>query len=53
MERFGVIRGELQRRGEAIGDPDLLIAATALDHDLTLLTRNRKHFTRIPNLKLY
>ena len=53
MERFGVVRGELQRRGQLIGDPDLLIAATALEHDVTLLTRNRKHFSRIPNLKLY
>lgn len=34
-------------------DPDLLIAATALHHDLTLVTRNRKHFERIPGLDLY
>jgi predicted nucleic acid-binding protein len=32
---------------------DLLIAATALDHDLTLVTRNRRHFERIPDLTLY
>jgi predicted nucleic acid-binding protein len=32
---------------------DLLIAATALAYDLTLLTRNRRHFQRIPDLKLY
>jgi tRNA(fMet)-specific endonuclease VapC len=53
MERFGVLRGHLQRRGLTIGDPDLLIAATALEHDLTLLTRNRRHFNRIPDLRLY
>jgi predicted nucleic acid-binding protein len=29
------------------------IAATALHHDLTLLTRNRRHFSRIPSLRLY
>jgi tRNA(fMet)-specific endonuclease VapC len=53
MERFGVLRGDLQRRGQIIGDPDILIAATALHHDLTLLTRNRNHFMRLPGLKLY
>ena len=33
-----------------IGDMDLLIAATAIRHDLTLLTNNRRHFERIPSL---
>jgi predicted nucleic acid-binding protein len=32
---------------------DLLIAATALDADLTLVTRNVRHFERIAELKLY
>jgi predicted nucleic acid-binding protein len=27
--------------------------ATALHHDLTLLTRNVRHFERIPELPLY
>jgi len=31
---------------------DSLIAAVALEHDLTLVTRNGKHFRFIPNLKL-
>lgn len=31
---------------------DLFIAATALNYDLTLVTRNLKHFERVPNLKL-
>ncbi|MDQ2810105.1 MAG: type II toxin-antitoxin system VapC family toxin [Chloroflexota bacterium] len=35
-----------------IGDADTLIAATALHHDLTLVTGNRRHFSRIPNLTL-
>ncbi len=34
-------------------DADLLIAATALEHDLTLMTQNLRHFNRIPDLKLY
>lgn len=53
MERFAGIRGDLRRRGQLIPDLDLLIAATALHHDLTLLTRNVRHFDRIPELRLY
>lgn len=52
-KRFAVIRGELRRRGSIIGDPDLLIGATALENDLTLVTRNRQHFQRIAGLNLY
>jgi len=51
MQRFGRIRGDLRRQGQLIGDPDILIAATALYYDLILLTRNQKHFQRIPLLK--
>src|SRR5947209_19561774 len=51
MQRFGRIRGDLRQRGQLIGDPDILIAATALYYDLILLTRNQKHFQRIPLLK--
>lgn len=32
---------------------DLLIAATAMVHDLTLVTRNRRHFEDIPGIRLY
>ena len=32
--------------------PDALIAATALEHDLTLYTRNTRHFRMIPELKI-
>jgi predicted nucleic acid-binding protein len=53
MEEFARIRGELRAQGQLIGDLDLLIAATALHHDLTLVTHNIRHFNRIPNLKLY
>lgn len=53
MQRFAQVRGDLRRRGQLIGDTDILIAATAIQHDLTLLTRNTRHFERIANLKLY
>jgi predicted nucleic acid-binding protein len=53
MERFAETRAYLRKRGQSIADFDLLIAATALHHDLTLLTFNRHHFERIPDLELY
>ena len=54
MERFGIVRGQLSRQlRQQIGDMDLLIAATALEHDLTLLTRNVRDFQHVPDLKLY
>jgi predicted nucleic acid-binding protein len=40
------------RRQFSIKLPDAVIAATALLHDLTLVTRNTKDFARIENLKL-
>jgi tRNA(fMet)-specific endonuclease VapC len=54
MERFAQIRGNLPKPiRQQIGDLDIFIAATCLEHDLTLLTRNRKDFQKIPHLKLY
>jgi hypothetical protein len=32
---------------------DILIGATALHHDSILVTRNRRHFGRIPHLRLF
>jgi tRNA(fMet)-specific endonuclease VapC len=53
MQRFARIRGALRRQGLLIPDPDLLIGATALHHGLILVTGNRRHFTRIPGLRLH
>ncbi|MCC7352110.1 MAG: type II toxin-antitoxin system VapC family toxin [Anaerolineae bacterium] len=53
MERFAGIRSLLRRRGELISDFDILLGATALHHDLTVLTYNIRHLQRIPDLKLY
>jgi tRNA(fMet)-specific endonuclease VapC len=43
---------DLRRRGQPIGDADLLIAATASVHGLVLVTTNTAHFGRIPGLVL-
>ncbi len=53
MEQFAELRAFLRRRGLLIPDFDLIIAVTSLNHDLTLLTYNRRHFKRIPDLRLY
>lgn len=49
---FGRERGRLRAAGLIIGDFDLLIAATALQYNLTLLTNNRQHFERVEGLRL-
>jgi tRNA(fMet)-specific endonuclease VapC len=43
----GRIYGELERSGQTIGRLDPLIAATALRHDLVLVTGNTRHFERV------
>jgi tRNA(fMet)-specific endonuclease VapC len=50
--RFGQLRGALRSAGKLLGDFDLLVAATALHHDLTLLTNNRRHFERVAGLRI-
>lgn len=52
-KRYAHIRGELARKGQLIDQPDLFIAATVMHHHLILVTRNRKDFERIPDLKMY
>lgn len=44
---------DLKVENQLISLPDIFIAATAIAHDLQLLTLNRKHFERITALKLY
>lgn len=54
MERFGIVRGSLPRNiRQQVGDMDLLIAATALHHGLTLVTRNVKDYQLVPGVVVY
>ncbi len=53
MKRFARIRGQLRAQGQLISDSDILIGATAIYYDLTLVTYNLRHFQRIPDLTLY
>ncbi len=49
---FGEIRHALLSTGRVIGAYDLMIAATALVHNLTLVTHNTNEFSRVPGLAL-
>ena len=51
-EFFGRERHRLRQLGFTIGDLDLFIAATCLQHDLTLLTNNRRHFEMVQGLRI-
>lgn len=44
-ERWGVLAGECQLKGRPLKVADGLIAATALEHDLTVVTRNVRDFS--------
>ena len=50
--RAAVIFTDLRRRDVPTGENDLWIAATAIEADETLVTRNLKHFPEIRGLKL-
>lgn len=47
---LGRERGRLRRLGRTVGD--LLIGATALRLDLTLLSNNRRHFELVEKLRI-
>jgi tRNA(fMet)-specific endonuclease VapC len=50
-EAYGRLRADLARQGTPIGPNDLMIAAIALAHDLTLVTHNTKEFKRVSGLR--
>ncbi len=49
--RYGEIKNALRVKGRPIPENDIWIAAIALQHDLTLVTRDA-HFNEITNLKV-
>lgn len=52
MMRFGVLKAELERNGIRLADADVIIAASALESGMTLVTGNTRHFSRIDGLKI-
>ena len=51
-EGYGLLRRYLERRGQTIGQFDLLIAAHAVALNATLVTNNTREFSRVPTLAL-
>jgi tRNA(fMet)-specific endonuclease VapC len=49
---FGKVRGRLLQQGLSVPTADLMIAAVALVHNLTLVTHNTADFRHIPGLRL-
>lgn len=49
---YGELFRHLAARGGLIGTNDLWIAATALVHDMGVVTRNTEEFQRVPNLSV-
>lgn len=49
---FGTIKSRLRSLGKPTGEVDALIAATALAHEATLVTANKRHFENIEGLKV-
>lgn len=49
---YGRLPAELEAAGQILADADLQIAATALHHNLELVTGNLRHFERVAELRL-
>jgi tRNA(fMet)-specific endonuclease VapC len=52
VELFALQRVQLEEQGQRLEDFDLLIAATALHLNFTLVTGNTRYFERIPGLRI-
>ncbi len=51
-EQAAQIRAALKSLGQPIGAYDALIAATALQHNLIMITANQREFERVPGLQI-
>jgi len=49
---FGEAKALLERRGERLADADLFIGAIAVANDATVVTGNRRHYARIPGVRI-
>lgn len=50
MKHAGELSGRLVSEGQRIDREDCIVAATAIQENEPVLTRNQSHFDRIPNL---
>ena len=49
---YAKLRVELEAAGTPIGNMDMLIAASAIAEDATLVTNNVEHFSKVASLKI-
>jgi tRNA(fMet)-specific endonuclease VapC len=51
-QQYGLLRAYLEREGTPIGANDLMIAAIARHHDLTVVSHNIDEFSRVVGLRV-
>ena len=51
-QQAGVIRALMHTRGKPIGPYDIQMAGIALSKNLTIVTRNKREFERVPGLQV-
>lgn len=51
--RAGTLKYESARKGQTLSLADMIVAATALEHGLALMTDNHKDFAVVRGLELY
>ncbi|MCB0064368.1 MAG: type II toxin-antitoxin system VapC family toxin [Caldilineaceae bacterium] len=51
-DEYGTLRADLVRRGAIIGANDMMIAATAIANQCTLVTPNIREFSRVIGLQI-
>ncbi|HDH06616.1 MAG TPA: type II toxin-antitoxin system VapC family toxin [Nitrospirae bacterium] len=49
---YGRLRAELEKKGISLSEPDMRIASIIVYNDLTVVTGNIKHFSKVPGLKV-
>jgi predicted nucleic acid-binding protein len=52
VQVFGTTKALLERQGQRLDDADLFIGAIAVAQNATVVTRNRRHYERIPGLTI-
>ena len=52
IDAFAHLKADLTTKGIVIDEFDLLIGATALSMNYSIVTNNEKHFNKIPDLKI-
>jgi predicted nucleic acid-binding protein len=52
-DRAGQLIAQRKAQNQSLAVPDAIIAATAVRHQLTLVTLNRRDFEAVPGVRLY